>query len=170
MQDDLNKEQQPAEPLQDKSEPVKEPAASGAAETDSVSSADVKQPEPQASPVEQPNVQQNYLTAPAIRRVHRHSSRLTPSKTAITVQIPIMCITAHRKSRKSKLKRIPSTKRTDFAFSSVRLPLAWFLRSSGFPWRLSKGTTSRKRQRATTPLLSISQSLRQRPAPAQTAN
>ena len=60
MQDDLNKEQQPAEPLQDKSEPVKEPAASGAAETDSVSSADVKQPEPQASPVEQPNVQQNY--------------------------------------------------------------------------------------------------------------
>ena len=60
MQDDLNKEQQPAEPLQDKTEPVKEPAASGAAETDSVSSADVKQPEPQASPVEQPNVQQNY--------------------------------------------------------------------------------------------------------------
>ena len=60
MQDDLNKEQQPAEPLQDKTEPVKEAAASGAAETDSVSSADVKQPEPQASPVEQPNVQQNY--------------------------------------------------------------------------------------------------------------
>mgnify|MGYP005792552485 CR=1 FL=1 len=48
MQDDLNKEQQPAEPQQDKSEPVKEPAAPGAAETDSVSSAGVKQPEPQA--------------------------------------------------------------------------------------------------------------------------
>src|SRR5699024_8775901 len=60
MQVDLNKEQQPAGPLQDKSEPVREPAASCAAETDSVSSADAKQREPQAAAVEQPNVAPNY--------------------------------------------------------------------------------------------------------------